>query len=63
MSIFARIIAAFSCGTEEEVRSSEEYEDDVVIAIIEAFSGFKGVYVVDQNGEELDPKPTSTLCK
>ena len=55
MGFLASIRAIFSCGTDYEVRGSAEYEDDIVIAIIDAFSGFKGVYVVDQNGEELDP--------
>lgn len=55
MQIMASIRALFSSGQDFEVRGSDEYEDDIVIAIIEAFSGFPGVSVVDQNGEDLDP--------
>jgi len=55
MQIWASIRAMFSSGEDFEVRGSEEYEDDIVTEIIESFSGFKGVYVVDQNGEVLDP--------
>jgi len=55
MQIWASIRTLFSSGQDFEVRGSAEYEDNIVIEIIEAFSGFPGVYVVDQNGEELDP--------
>ena len=55
MGIVASIVAWFSSGEEIEVIASEEYETDVILELIDAFSGYKGVFVVDQYGEELDP--------
>ena len=55
MGIVASIVAWFSSGEEIEVIASEEYETDVILELIDAFSGYKGVFVVDKYGEELDP--------
>ena len=54
--LFASIVAWFSSGEEVEIVSSEEYETDVILDIIDAFSGYKGVFVIDRHGEELDPE-------
>lgn len=55
MGILASIVAWFSSGEEIEIVASEEYETDVILQLIDAFSGYRGVFVVDQYGEELDP--------
>jgi len=55
MGILASIVAWFSSGEEIEIVASEEYETDVILQLIDAFSGYRGVFVVDQHGEELDP--------
>ena len=56
MGILASIVAWFSSGEEIEIVPSDEYETAGILQIIEAFSGYKGVFVIDQYGEELDPQ-------
>jgi hypothetical protein len=56
MGLLASIVAWFDSGDEVEIVSSDEYETQIVIEIINAFSGYNGVYVVDQDGEDLDPE-------
>lgn len=56
MGLLASIVAWFSSGEKVEIASSEEYETEVILDIIDAFSGYRGVFVIDRNGEELDPE-------
>lgn len=56
MGLLASIVAWFSSGEKVEIASSEEYETEVILEIIDAFSGYRGVFVIDRYGEELDPE-------